>query len=278
MNYLKHIWQSPLIFATGLAALVHSTWALGTMFSGEQPAIETITTGIGYVHFAGWLIPALLIAFALDIGQIITSHEIRTMGMTKARAITFVVFALATYYLQWLYMAHHMPLVELAEGISSIHRDAALWLRNMGLWLIPSLLPLSTLLYTFSTENDDHAVQVSAPEFQVSKPEIDDEIEPLPAIETPDLNLLEAEIAKNDEILPFRELEQDTQEPLEQLAQVHNQHIRMLNNGLHVATCYCGWQSSEKDTAESAHRALMTHKTHHCPIQHQNGVTHHAND
>jgi len=276
MNYLKHIWQSPLIFATGLAALVHSTWALGTMFSGEQPAIESITNQIGWVHFAGWLIPALLIAFALDIGQIITLHEIRTMGMTKARAITFVVFALATYYLQWLYMAHHMPLVELAEGISSIHRDAALWLRNMGLWLIPSLLPLSTLLYTFSTENDTHDVQVSAPEIAVSKPEVEEIEESLPAIKAPDLNLLEAEISKNESILPFWELEQDTQEPLEQVAQVHETHINLLKDGLHVATCDCGWQSSEKDSPESAARSLMTHKIHHCPVTHQNGKVHHG--
>lgn len=185
MNHLKHVYQQPLIFATGLAALVHSTWSLGTMFSGEQPAVEAITTTIGYVHFAGWIIPALLIAFALDVGQIITSHEIRTRGMTIARAITFVVFALATYYLQWLYMAHHMPLIELAEGISSIHLDAALWLRNMGLWLIPSLLPLSTLLYTFSTENDDPE-NITLPETKVTNQPEYLEIES-------DVNLLQAE-------------------------------------------------------------------------------------
>lgn len=188
MNFLKHAYQQPLIFATGLAALVHSTWSLGTMFSGEQPSVETITNGIGYVHFAGWIIPALLIAFALDIGQIITSHEIRTQGMTKARGITFIVFALATYYLQWLYMAHHMPLVELAPGISDIHLEAALWLRNMGLWLIPALLPLSTLLYTFSSETDEiKPVHVTLPEIY----EIKEPVQELPAID--DVNLLAAE-------------------------------------------------------------------------------------
>lgn len=178
MNFLKHAYQQPLIFATGLAALVHSTWSLGTMFSGEQPAVELITDGIGWIHFAGWIVPALLIAFALDIGQIVTSHEIRARGMTKARATTFTVFALATYYLQWLYMAHHMPLIPLAPGISSIHLTAALQLRNFALWLIPALLPLSTLLYTFSSESDEiETIQVKPVAIREVK-------EPVPEIES----------------------------------------------------------------------------------------------
>ena len=241
MNFLKHAYQQPLIFATGLAALVHSTWSLGTMFSGQQPAIESITTKIGYVHFAGWLLPALLIAFALDIGQIITSHEIRTRGMTKARAITFVVFALATYYLQWLYMAHHMPLVELAEGISSIHRDAALWLRNMGLWLIPSLLPLSTLLYTFSTENDDmqpHVAVKNAPQINIVEPEI-------PILESMDLSLLEAE------------------------------------NPVFSAECDCGWQRDydNQDSATRGLNAHQQKCSIYQDFAHsENGKVHHANN
>lgn len=169
---LKHVYQQPLIFATGLAALVHSTWSLGTMFSGEQPAVETITTAIGYIHFAGWIIPALLIAFALDVGQIITSHEIRTRGMTIARGMTFAVFSVATYYLQWLYIAHHMPLVELASGISSVHLAAAVQLRDFGLWAMPALLPAATLLYTFSSERDAPTHE-SNPVIQITEPESD---------------------------------------------------------------------------------------------------------
>lgn len=236
MNFLKHAYQQPLIFATGLAALVHSTWSLGTMFSGEQPSVETITDGIGYVHFAGWIVPALLIAFALDIGQIITSHEIRTQGMTKARGITFIVFALATYYLQWLYMAHHMPLVELAPGISDIHLEAALWLRNMGLWLIPALLPLSTLLYTFSSETDDK------PPVQVTLPQVYEIKEPV-------------------EVLPDGELD---------FAQLVDglQHVAKCDD--------CGWQSEPKDSELSAKRALSAHRIHCTAQHHfsANGVKH----
>ena len=242
MNFLKHAYQQPLIFATGLAALVHSTWSLGTMFSGQQPAVESITNGIGYIHFAGWIVPALLIAFALDIGQIITSHEIRTRGMTTPRGTTFLVFALATYYLQWLYMAHHMPLIELAEGISSIHLAAALQLRNMALWLIPALLPLSTLLYTFSSETD--------------------EIKP-PVQVTPSAIWIEQ--MQNQE-LPIPD----------------SDFAHLSDGLQHIATCEaCGWKSEPKDSELSAKRALSAHRIH-CTAQHvgfsANGVKReHAN-
>ena len=145
MRILKHLLEQPFVFATGAAALIHSTWALGTFFSGEQPE--------GW-HLIGWIVPALLIAFALDVGQIATSHEIRTHGLNFARGVTFMVFALATYYLQWLYMAHHMPALELSPGISAGMSGMALSLRDMAIWVIPSLLPLSTLLYTFSTPSN----------------------------------------------------------------------------------------------------------------------------
>jgi hypothetical protein len=139
---MKHIKQ-PFVFATGIAALIHSTWSLGTFFAGTQPE--------GW-HLLGWLVPALLIAFALDIGQIVTSTEIREHGLTVARGITFMIFALATYYLQWLYIAHHMPALPLSEGISPDMQSIAIRLRDMALWIIPSLMPLSTLLYTFSSD------------------------------------------------------------------------------------------------------------------------------
>lgn len=237
MKFLKHMYQQPLIFATGLAALVHSTWSLGTMFSGQQPSVEVITNLIGWIHFAGWIVPALLIAFALDIGQIVTSHEIRTRGMNIARAVTFTTFALATYYLQWLYMAHHMPLIELAAGISSIHLDAALFLRNFALWLIPALLPLSTLLYTFSSENQEiETIEIS--------PNAVREIKlPVPEIST-----------KHDD---FAHLPDGLR------------HVARCEE--------CGWQSEQKDSELSATRALSAHRIHctakHLEFS-QNGAKH----
>lgn len=141
---LKHIIEQPFVTATGIAALVHSTWSLGTLFSGAQPSADLSW------QFVGWLAPALLIAFALDIGQIATSADIRQHGLNFGRGITFVVFAAATYYLQWLYMAHHMPLLDIAPGVSATAAETAISLRDAAIWLIPALLPLSTLLYTLS--------------------------------------------------------------------------------------------------------------------------------
>jgi hypothetical protein len=142
VKLVRHMISQPFVTATGAAALVHSTWALGTLFAGQQPE--------GGWALAGWLVPALLIAFALDVGQIATSTEIRQHGLTVARATTFIVFAGATYYLQWLYIAHHMPALEIAAGVSPIARETAISMRDAALWIIPALLPLSTLLYTFS--------------------------------------------------------------------------------------------------------------------------------
>ena len=182
MKLLKHMFKQPFVFATGLAALIHSTWALGTLFSGEQPT--------GW-HLVGWLIPALLIAFALDVGQIVTSTEIREHGMTAARGLTFFVFALATYYLQWLYIAHHMPALQLAPGISDLARSTAIYMRDAALWVIPALLPLSTFLYTISADKErvtELPVVTPAP-VQVEAP---------PTVETP---ALPSEVS--DEPLPF---------------------------------------------------------------------------
>lgn len=144
MNVLKHIAQQPFVAATALAALMHSTWSLGTLFAGAQPPAGLT------IEFIGWLAPALLIAFALDIGQVVTSAEIRAGQRTRAKYATFAVFSIATYFLQWLYIAHHMPTLSLGDGVSAAAAPFAAGLRDAALWVIPALLPLSTLLYTFS--------------------------------------------------------------------------------------------------------------------------------
>lgn len=151
MRAFKHIYQQPFIFATGIAALIHSTWALGTLFSGHAPPVDWLSW-----EWYEWIVPALLISFALDVGQISTSAQIRDNGLTVARATTFVIFAIATYYLQWLYMAVHMPLLDISAGVTGIHTAVAENMRNWAIWLIPALLPISTVSYTFSGENKKH--------------------------------------------------------------------------------------------------------------------------
>jgi len=141
------------VIATGIAAFFHSTNVLGTLFNAEQPAIENIVTWIQFVHFLGWIVPSGLIALTLDIGQIATSHEIKQHGLTWPRALTFLTFALATYNLQWVYLSLHMPELILGDGVSEQYQHASILLLNAQQWIIPALLPLATLLYTFSGDN-----------------------------------------------------------------------------------------------------------------------------
>lgn len=160
-NVLKSLWEHKFIAATGVSALIHSTWALGTLFSGMQPSEP--------LAFAGWLIPAFLIAFALDMGQIATSSEIRHEGLTVSRGLTFFVFAVATYYLQWLYIAHHMPALAIAPGVSEVAKATATYMRDAALWIIPSFLPLSTILYTFSNKKSEVKAAENAPQISISQ-------------------------------------------------------------------------------------------------------------
>ena len=68
---LSHTLRQPFIFSTGLAALVHSTWSVSTLFTGTEPYPQ-----FSAAWFA-WVLPGFLIAFSLDVGQIVTSAEIR---------------------------------------------------------------------------------------------------------------------------------------------------------------------------------------------------------
>lgn len=148
-SFLKHIFEQPFVFATGLAALAHSTWALATLFTGEEP----------HPQFSGawfaWVIPAFLIAFAMDVGQIVTSAEIRSGQRTFTKYVTFGVFALATYFLQWLYIVHHIPALDLADGVRADWSEMVTTIRDLAIFIIPALLPASTLLYTFSSQHHE---------------------------------------------------------------------------------------------------------------------------
>lgn len=138
------------IVATGIAAFFHSTWSLGTLFAGVQPD----PSKDGILSYLLWVGPGALIAFALDVGQIMTSHRIRSGERTKARYATFVMLAFSTYYLQWLYIAHHMPALQLAPGVRESWGGFATLVRDAAIWIAPLLLPLSTILYTLSGQSE----------------------------------------------------------------------------------------------------------------------------
>jgi hypothetical protein len=144
MKLIKHLSTQPFIVATGIAALLHSTWALAIYFSGKLP------TNANALEVFGYYIPAFLIAFSLDVGQIVTSIEIREGQRSRAKYLTFATFALATFFLQFLYISAHVPTVEQGAGVRAAWADGIQFLRDLAVFVLPALLPLSTLLYTFS--------------------------------------------------------------------------------------------------------------------------------
>jgi len=175
-RFWKHTITQPFISATAFAALVHSTWSLGTLFAGQAPRLQwsLLRADAGaftldVFSLAYWLLPALAIAFALDVGQVATAHDIQSGKRNWRKYATFGVFALATYYLQFVYIAHHMPALELGAGVA--YPDVVNAVRNAGLWVIPALLPASTLLYTFSHDANAYTqptIAVNAPRAEVS--------------------------------------------------------------------------------------------------------------
>lgn len=233
MKLYTHIVEQPFVFATGLAALVHSTWSLGTLFSGKQPE-----AGLS-IEFAGWIIPAFLIAFAMDVGQIVTSAEIRAGNRSKAKYATFAVFAISTFYLQWLYMAHHMPALELAGGVRDQWSGFATFVRDAAVWIIPAFLPLSTLMYTFSS---DHAQPETSPE-SITVPEI-----VAVQVSTPVMEALPA---------PVMEVKEENEELAIDIPLT-----------VYTATCNaCGWEKQYK-TSDAMRRGLATHMSLHCTAIH----------
>lgn len=138
------------IASTSVAMFVHSTWTFNTLFAGEQPILDgTLQAWIPYLM---WVIPGALIALAIDVGQIQTSARIKhARGWVQLRLVlTFVMLASAGYYLQWFHMAHHLPSLELGQGLSQTHHATVELLKGWAIWVIPALLPLSTILYTIS--------------------------------------------------------------------------------------------------------------------------------
>lgn len=131
------------VIATGFAALVHSTWTLATIFNGPEPvAIDG--------HWLAWVLAAFLFAFAIDVGQIAISVELRGGERTRAKFIAFATLAGLTYFFQWWYVAMHLPAMPLSAGVRTDWLPLATTMRDAALWIVPAALPLATTIYTFS--------------------------------------------------------------------------------------------------------------------------------
>lgn len=135
---LRHIF----VLSTGFAALLHSTWSLATLFNGVEPEQATRA-------WWAWVVPAFAIAFSIDAGQIAISVELRNGERTRWKYTAFVILATATYFLQWIYLVAHVPLIQLGAGVAPQHATLVAMIRDFAIWIVPGLLPISTVLYTF---------------------------------------------------------------------------------------------------------------------------------
>lgn len=160
MNKLSHIISNHIfIFATSIAMLVHSTWTFGTLFSGKQPELNGLNTLVPYLM---WVTPALLVALAIDVGQIQTSVKLakaQKLQQQLSLGFTFLVLALAGYYLQWFHLAHHIPALEFGSGLSPEMQDNLKSVKDLAIFIVPALLPLSTILYTVSSVTDKEEIE-----------------------------------------------------------------------------------------------------------------------
>lgn len=239
---LKHILQQPFVVATGFAALVHSTWSLATLFAGHEPEQQFSAAWIA------WVIPALLIALSLDLGQVVTAAEIRNGQRNRAKLATFGVFAVFTYGLQWYHLAHHAPLLLLADGVRRDWLPVAQFISDAMLWFVPALLPLSTLLYTFSSVSHER-VQPAEPVNTIIAPMQNMSVNIFPAASDAPREI--AEPATHATAMSI-EASHSATHPVAQLAEPSHDCI---------AECVCGWRKV-CDNRRSATNSLIAHQRH----------------
>lgn len=149
MKLLNHITAQPFVFSTSIAAAIHLTWTVATITGGiaPTPIAGNLETIIAWVF---WVIPGILLAVALDVGQIHTAYEIREGRGTTAHYATFIILAIATYYFQWFHLVHHLPTLALAPGITEGYETTVTGIRNAVVWIYPALFPTAMILYTLS--------------------------------------------------------------------------------------------------------------------------------
>lgn len=144
-NLFQHALQNPFVLATAIAAFLHSTWTVSTFFGGKSPEVAFTP------DYAGWLIPGLLLAFSLDIGLLIVANKLARGENVRGLRVTFFALAAFMYFLQWAFIIHHIPSLELSDGVRAEWQPAITLLRDMAVWILPALLPASVTLYTFSS-------------------------------------------------------------------------------------------------------------------------------
>jgi hypothetical protein len=141
---LSHLLGSPFVLVTSVAALIHSSWALATIFGGTEPALGG--------EWLGWLIPGVLTAISIDVGLLSTSMQIRDGKGNRARMATFVVLAASMFLLQFFYAVTHFPNVPLSAGVRPEWAAFLSFFRDAMIVVGPALLPVAITLHTFANE------------------------------------------------------------------------------------------------------------------------------
>jgi hypothetical protein len=257
MKFLWHLKENPFITLTGFAALVHSTWSLGTMFSGNAPATSD------WLAYAGWVLPAFFVAFAMDVGQISTSAEIRHEGLTWQRGLTFSMFCIATYYLQFLYIAHHMPPLDVALGVSAVHQPSVVTARDAAIWILPLFLPLTTMLYTISggrkKEKAIAPARKSDENIIIEKRKNEELPAPANKEQPEEHNDFDITILNLENPLLFDETEEESSNVAPLLSE--QPRLAEWRIASFISECECGRQF-KGETQEQADRALRAHRVH----------------
>lgn len=142
-NTLHALRDHAFVASVSIAAFTHSSWSLATVFGGHEPVF-----GLAWL---GWIIPAALIAGSIDIGLLSLATQIQDPKERNwGRIMSFIFLAAGMFALQGLYVASHMPVIPLAEGVRAEWAQNASLFRDSMLIVVPGLLPLALILHTIS--------------------------------------------------------------------------------------------------------------------------------
>lgn len=158
MKAIRHVFRQPFLVAVSLAALVHSAWAFSTLFTGLEPMPQ-----FSGAWFA-WMIPGLLLAFAVDIGLLSLANQIRMGQRSRGKLAAFFVLCIAMGFMQFLYIMHHVPEVSLGAGVRAEWVGLVSLLRDFSIWILPCLMPTALCLFAFSdTVAPSHTHEINTP-------------------------------------------------------------------------------------------------------------------
>jgi len=261
MQIRKHLLEHIFIIATSIAMVVHSTWTFGTLFAGKQPIPMLSPLDIpSIVAYLFWLIPALLVAVAIDIGQIQTAMKLAKSnhwGHKAALFVTFIALAVAGFYLQWYNLAHHIPFLEFAPGLTSETQAEFQGFKDLAIIFIPALLPISVVLYTVSLVTEQSDPDEDESEDNMEEIHIDIE-RPVGGSGGGSNPFIEPGALPIPELPGFEDELEETQP---------NEPIDAEN--AHNLTCPdCGWETGPRLRLESAERSLRTHQARYCEAVH----------